>query len=425
MKESSIESKGSIREGGEDDAGMKGVEIQQKSGEERYQISHKEPIKVGRGTNKWITDRWLHNWQLHWLQSLRLRGPNADFAVTFRNENAELVGIDGRLWAFLRVVYASSEEELLRNGYDPWLLQLPGSMISVEREAEVIKTMIGILAVMLRVFGTNLDADIQSLRAELVLDTDTGGKTQVNSDDIIKDVHKILRSVFKILPPPSLSPTVRRSNARLAAAVAAAESAAAAAAAAKAIAMATTAGSVEDMIRNDMLISDKEDFNSSLSLSSVAQGYDVTVLSNKQKVQINAHKNLGGEESSDGLDDKGQWGTLTSTSSSSSSSTPDILGASEVDGSYITDSSITQTQQVWSIADIESAGNGLPVNVREALKLRIRKKYNIHRMIQSLADKYRTLRKLCGEEDDLYQIIQQGSQSHMNKIRDLLDDVPS
>lgn len=305
------------------------------------------PVKVGRGTNKWLTDRWLHNWQVQWLQALRLRGPNADFTVVFKNKVAGLAGIDGRLWAFLRIVYASSEEELLRNGYDPWLIQQPGSMISAEREAEVLKTMIGILAVMLRSFGTSLDTDIQSLRAEMIPDTNEAGiKTQVNSDDIVADVHKILRSIFNISPPPSFSPTVRRSNARLAATTTA------------------TGSATESTLPEKSGIRNEQDGDENVN------------------------------------------------SSSSSSSTPNSIMDHNNDKDF-------------DMADIETAGSGLPVNVREALKFRIRKKANIHRMIQQLAEKYRELRKLTGAEDDLTQLIQRGPQSQMNKIRELLDDVPS
>ena len=32
--------------------------------------------------------------------------------------------IDGRLWAFLRIIYSQSEEDLLAHGYDPMSLQV-------------------------------------------------------------------------------------------------------------------------------------------------------------------------------------------------------------------------------------------------------------------------------------------------------------
>ena len=39
---------------------------------------------MGRGSEL-FHPRWLHNWQLFWLQALRLHGPDADYELQIGN----------------------------------------------------------------------------------------------------------------------------------------------------------------------------------------------------------------------------------------------------------------------------------------------------------------------------------------------------
>jgi len=170
-------------------------------------------VAFGRGGDK-FDERWLQNWQLVWLSALGLQGPGASFAMTIGAATPS--SIDPKLWAFLRVLYSQSEKELTDHGYDPFILQAPGSMLSPRAEAHVIRTLVGIVAVMLRVFGTDLDRDMLMLITE---NTDleqmkTGGISvmQINSDDIVADSHRIIRNIFSIPHPQPPSPTIRRAS---------------------------------------------------------------------------------------------------------------------------------------------------------------------------------------------------------------------
>lgn len=42
--------------------------------------------------------------------------------------------VDPRLWAMLRIIYTDNESDLLKHGYNPKLLQQPGSLIAADRE---------------------------------------------------------------------------------------------------------------------------------------------------------------------------------------------------------------------------------------------------------------------------------------------------
>jgi hypothetical protein len=118
----------------------------------------------------------------------------------------------------LRVLYAQSEEDLSRHGYDPFLLQNMGSMLAPRLEAQVIKTLIGIVAIVFRSYGTDVEKDLFMMRSELTEDPDEvslGGRDGSyamvgNSDDVVADAHRILRNIFRIPHPPPPSPTVRR-----------------------------------------------------------------------------------------------------------------------------------------------------------------------------------------------------------------------
>ena len=109
--------------------------------------------------------------------------------------------------AFLRILYAKNEEEITKHGYTPFTLQHAGSVLSAEIEMQVLKTMVGIVGVMLRVYGTELDTDMTILRTGKINYDDeskvAGGMSMltVSSDDIISEVHRILRTIFRMQSP--------------------------------------------------------------------------------------------------------------------------------------------------------------------------------------------------------------------------------
>lgn len=177
-------------------------------------------LRIGRGSENYH-ELWLSQWQLQWLRALNLYGPTANFAMRIGGPTIDK--IDGRLWAFLRIIYSQSEEELLSHGYDPFLLQEPGSIVSTKVEAQVVKTLVGIVGVILSMFKTDLDADLIELVSDQPLEAGShphhsslsnDGPTVASSrTDIVTGVQKLLRGLFGVPePPPPLpkSPTLRR-----------------------------------------------------------------------------------------------------------------------------------------------------------------------------------------------------------------------
>jgi hypothetical protein len=75
--------------------------------------------------------------------------------------------IDGKLWALFRILYAKSENDLLQYGYDPITLQNVGSLVSSDREAHVIRSIIGIITLLLQSYGTDIERDIDLLQNDL------------------------------------------------------------------------------------------------------------------------------------------------------------------------------------------------------------------------------------------------------------------
>ena len=170
---------------------------------------------IGRGGQR-LEDCYLYNWQIYWLAALGLHGPSADFAMSI---GTDIASVDPKLWAFLRILYAKDEEEITRHGYTPFTLQGAGSVLSAEVEMQVLKTMVGVVGVMLRVYGSDFEADLTALRsAQVDYDEESkaaGGASMLTatSDDIVSDVHRILRTILHVPHPAPTSPTVRRMNA--------------------------------------------------------------------------------------------------------------------------------------------------------------------------------------------------------------------
>ena len=142
-------------------------------------------------------ENFLHLWQIYWLRCLHLSGPSRNYQMHIRlNTNKdgkvcqgshEIEGaegdthgdgnnqcVDGRLLALLRVIYSRRESDLLLHGYTPFSLKAEGSMLSNFLEANVIKTVIGIMGLALTKYHTDIEQDVALLQSEdeaLLLDS--------------------------------------------------------------------------------------------------------------------------------------------------------------------------------------------------------------------------------------------------------------
>ena len=63
--------------------------------------------------------------------------------------------VDGRAYAFLRVLYAKYEEDLTKHGYTPSTLSDPSALVASDLEREVLRTLVGAVGVLLRVYATS------------------------------------------------------------------------------------------------------------------------------------------------------------------------------------------------------------------------------------------------------------------------------
>lgn len=158
-----------------------------------------------------FSEQSLALWQTFWLRGLCLYAPFTDTIMTIGGiepttasktvENSEKKVqkeslVDSRLWAMLRVMYSEHEDDLRRHGYDPFVLQSPGSLLTPAVEAHVIKTMIGMLLIILRSYGTDVERDIDHLSRGVknIYRTYTAETMDVNT--IRRECLKILRSII-------------------------------------------------------------------------------------------------------------------------------------------------------------------------------------------------------------------------------------
>lgn len=125
----------------------------------------------------------LSPWQQYWLRSLDLYGGNnqiLEMKIGCVGEGGQQLTVDPRLRAYLRILYTAKEEHLLQQGYTPQDMLLPTSIVSLQQEAHVIRTMIGMLALLLRSFGSDIEKDMNYLRYELI-DHDTASPVSSTS----------------------------------------------------------------------------------------------------------------------------------------------------------------------------------------------------------------------------------------------------
>lgn len=152
-----------------------------------------------------LEERRLFAWQVEWLQAINMYGPDTSCSMEVRGRS--VADIDPRLWAYLRILYATSEEDLTAHGYDPFSLQSPASMVSLEIEAAVLKTLGGLLGVLLRSLGTDIAADLYCLQNNY-FDAETERKAILTSNsNIIQDIHASMRRALELpdIPSPTLS----------------------------------------------------------------------------------------------------------------------------------------------------------------------------------------------------------------------------
>ena len=180
-------------------------------------------------------EKWLHGWQYQWLSILGMTGEGVDITkavtvtgpkpikstqitdtTTNNNEDendddsntgmntspVSLNQIDGKLFAVLRILYSKSENDILQHGYTPFTLQDVNSMLSVNNEIQVIKTMVGILSVILFQYDTQLYDDVLILHdpdyqpSTTSTSTSKTGSDNYHSRDIISQIQTYLRSLL-------------------------------------------------------------------------------------------------------------------------------------------------------------------------------------------------------------------------------------
>jgi len=205
-------------------------------------------IPVGRSSDVLDLD-WLHQWQQLWIRCITgsdsyhmhklditlgyCNNPSQPSSPSSASSSSQSLSssvmrrVDPRLLAVLRVLYSDSEEQLLGHGYDPFLLQQPGSMLSADREAHVVRTLIGIVAVILNGYGTDIERDLHLLHSHddsssssrssssssSSSHSDSGFTTQSTSVDTLmvkNDCLRQLRNIFSLPHINTLSPTIRK-----------------------------------------------------------------------------------------------------------------------------------------------------------------------------------------------------------------------
>lgn len=137
-----------------------------------------------------FTWQGLPTWKRYWLTSLQLSGPRAIQHVYLGPQK-----VDGRLWALFRIMFAANEEDLLKFGYDPHLLQNPGALLSKEIEKSVLRAILAVIAIIIRSYGTDEFTDMDLL---INGDADStsfqfGSLSTTDIDLIRTDCHRILR----------------------------------------------------------------------------------------------------------------------------------------------------------------------------------------------------------------------------------------
>lgn len=346
----------------------------------------------------------------------------------------EISNIDPRLWAYLRILYSKEESDLTKHGYNPFSVQKPGSVVSAEIETQVVKTLIGIVGIILREYGSDVESDLRELRDHendnegQIPDVEEINSITASSDDIVKDVHRILWNVLNsnaYTPPTPF--TVRRSSG------------------------VNLNKNVKDTDNNEVTSSDSGSFRDGIAsanspyriavantpgskpgvgsnspaeailLSADNRNKKVQNIDNdiqiKEKIEKINESGNSDENENENLDGEGSLEDIIARSTSSiplkmtglppaNSSLPpqsllkenvkneDMVGndgkIEETVKSDSYNSGSINSERIDLLEDLNSMGMGLPINVREALRYRIRKKLSFITLVRTLNDIHKT-----------------------------------
>jgi len=295
----------------------------------------------------------------------------------------------------LRILYSQSEEDLLKHGYTPEQLKSVGSVIDIEREAHVVRTIIGIVAVVLQSYGTDLSNDLNFLKFSIVQtprsDNPTVGirrnspqnalalsayLSQSTTEIVRVDVSRMLRNLFSVPNSADLDETLNElKNIEYS--------------------QREKIKSVkEELARRQEQINNGGDGNdgefsntvgSTSYLEAVKKRNIKVVFLNEEKVfDLNFH-----------------------TVEDSNASDSDTISESEsvVETTDNTDDNSDDSDKELEDALAGSGGSRLPVNIRELYRYRIRRKKMLGDLILNLGKLHKLLEKESSEILDLTRII--------------------
>jgi hypothetical protein len=159
-------------------------------------------------TSQMFDDIYMFDWQNDWLQSLQLSGPDATswdslhLVADAVNHDAGEVSENGlgpaKLWAILRVMYSSAEEDLLKHGFDPSILQKPESLLSPVIERHVILSMLGMLSLNLQKLGGSFQEEIRALKSNDITFFEKQGRTSGINDFTVADIQAARRFLSEV-----------------------------------------------------------------------------------------------------------------------------------------------------------------------------------------------------------------------------------
>ena len=381
------------------------------------------PTPIGRAVNEPYNELWLYQWQIMWLRMLRaqIKFPGANFGFTLKGSGAgnQPPGMDGRAYAFLRVLYSREEEDITSHGYTPMTLKDPSAILSSNIEKEVIRTLVGVVSVLLRVYGTSEKSDIHALKSGYasILNAEKASE-QMRSDDIVADARQLLRDILEVKEPLSVSPTARKyqllqqmmekEEQKLATKSKSTNGITGDEAVARVVNW-----SLEKTIQTE-LESDEIDDQASDHLQCEEKKEETVLQEDIPQSKLDGIRSFLGEERFEE-----EFGSLKTSESI------DAVVRADTTSEY----NVARSDQVVDIrasrntSDIASLGYDLPPNIREILKYRIRRKRGLAGIIKRLALQYKQLSKLQnelydtnkhGKDDDL------GDEEDDNDYGDLL-----
>jgi hypothetical protein len=432
------------------DGAVSPIPLIQRREQERYEDSLDEaseyPIgstsstaPIGRG-NAGFFPEWMQQWQLQWLAVLRLHGSNIMTHTSIKGTSLD--GIDGRIWAALRVIYADSEDDLLRHGYNPFILQTAGSITSAAIESRVLKTMIGLLAIILNSLESDMKSDVESLAKEdIVAELEANYKSKKAGDaiglsrgNVVRDVQDTLLKLFEEYAPEHLPQEYVAQKQQQEVESIPGEG----------------VRNVQAKVVSGYDIPGSEKLRGGIENEN-ADGF--VLKSNKEPLSVEdmvkqsylAGEGQEGDYSVDAGDLEATAAAAALSTTRTSTSTdigyrdedadslvnpnPSIVSALDSDSDWeveesldhISTSALEDSGDLNELErDISAMGGGLRINIREALKYRIRKKRMLIKLILNLAEKYKAV---ADDKDPLLMSTADPRIQRQTKIKSLLDEI--